>query len=178
MSRLTSQVAHDHPDDAAVAPRQRRGRDVRPARMNLNFTSMIDVVFLLMIYFIITVNFAVGEGVLTAKLPQGTGEADAVDPPTRPLKLVIIDSGPTGCHIAIEGLPEAPKSFTELATLLDRIQYDPKNGRRGAYKPDNPVIIQPTTNVRWQHVVNTFNAAVKARYSNISFAQALSEHAS
>ena len=42
----------------------------------------------------------------------------------------------------------------------------------GSFKPDNPLIIEPDGRVRWQHVVNAFNAAVKARYTNVAFAQA------
>ena len=59
-----------------------------------------------------------------------------------------------------------------MTILLEKLQYDPDIDRRsGAFKPDNPVVIRAEAEVRWQHVANAFNAAVRARYSNINFAQ-------
>ena len=149
-----------------------RRRDRHPARIQLNFTSMIDVVFLLLIYFITTVSFAVDEGVLSTKLPRGTGEASAADPPQRPLRILLTAVGVTGFRIEVEGLREFPTSFTALANILKGIQHDPPNGRHGAYKPDNPVVIRPDVNVRWQHALNAFNAVLGAGYQRVNFAQA------
>jgi len=52
------------------------------------------------------------------------------------------------------------------------LQYDPERGlKSGVFKPGNRVVIKPGAGVRWQHVANAFNAAVRARYTNINFAQ-------
>lgn len=155
----------------------RREREIKSVNMQLNLTSMIDVIFQLLIYFVITASFAVGEGVITAKLPEGTGVASAsTELPKQPLNILLQSQGGYDVRIGIEGIPQAPANFTQLNELLVQIQYDPSQGRTsGAYKPDNPVIIKPDGRVRWQHVVNAFNAAVKARYSNVSFAQARTE---
>jgi biopolymer transport protein ExbD len=64
-----------------------------------------------------------------------------------------------------------PASFKDLSQQLVNLQYNPELGRQGAYKPNNPIIIRPDSTARWQHVMNAFNAAVKARYENVSFAQ-------
>ncbi len=170
------------PDDETVhhqSQRQkRRGRVIGGGNpMELNLTSMIDVVFQLLIYFIVTSSFAIGEGVITVKLPTGPGTPQqSQKPPEQPLKIVVNSAGAigTGYRVYIEGLAGRPANFKELAETLIQLQYDPSRGLNGAYKPDNPVIIRPETSVRWQHVVNAFNAAVKARYSNVSFAQAKS----
>lgn len=141
--------------------------------MQPNLSAMIDVIFLLLIYFVSTVNFTPDEGVLTAKLPQGTGQPTTdLTPPQRPLNILLTAAGETDCRIRIEGYPQTPTNFTELATFLIKLQYDPEQGMRsGAFKPDSPVIIRPDESVRWQHVANAFNAAVRARYTNINFAQ-------
>ena len=158
--------------------RQKRKKSVLGGGpMDLNLTSMIDVVFQLLIYFVVTTNFAVGEGVITAKLPTGPGTPKKTSkPPERPLKIVVNTAGAIGTdyRVYIEGLADRPNNFAELSDTLILLQFDPERGLEGAYKPDNPVIIKPDGSVRWQHVVNAFNAAVKARYSNISFAQAQS----
>ncbi len=141
--------------------------------MQPNLSAMIDVIFLLLIYFVVTANFTPDEGVLTAKLPQGTGApAQDLAPPQRPLNIVLSPAGETECRIAIQGYPQAPAGFTELASLLVQLQYDPElDLKSGAFKPDSPVVIRPEAGVRWQHVANAFNAAVRARYTNINFAQ-------
>ena len=141
--------------------------------MQPNLSAMIDVIFLLLIYFVTTANFTPDEGVLTAKLPQGTGKTSQdLTPPQRPLNIVLSPAGEVECRIRIEGYPQAPAGFAELATLLVQLQYDPQRGlRSGAFKPDSPVVIRPKAGVRWQHVANAFNAAVRARYTNINFAQ-------
>ena len=141
--------------------------------MQPNLSSMIDVIFLLLIYFVVTANFTPDEGVLTTKLPQGTGQpSQELTLPERPLNIILTPVGLTDCRISIEGYPQAPAGFADLSALLIELQYDPEAGRRsGMFKPDSPVVIKPQADVRWQHVVNAFNAAVRARYSNINFAQ-------
>lgn len=155
--------------------KRRKQRGVGGANMNLNLTAMIDVVFQLLIYFVVTSSFAVGEGVITAKLPTGPGNPQtSKKPPERPLTIVVNSAGAIGTsyRVYIQGLAGRPNNFKELAETLIQLQFDPQRGLNGAYKPDNPVIIKPDGTVRWQHVVNAFNAAVKARYSNVAFAQA------
>jgi len=141
--------------------------------MQPNLSAMIDIIFLLLIYFVVTANFTPDEGVLTAKLPQGTGApAQDLTPPQRPLNIVLSPAGETECRIRIQGYPQAPAGFAELASLLTQLQYNPDRGlRSGMFEPDNPVVIRPEAGVRWQHVVNAFNAAIRARYTNINFAQ-------
>ena len=158
-----------------VSQRQKRNkRDIGAGGMQLNLTSMIDVVFQLLIYFVVTSNFAVGEGIITAKLPTGPGTPQPDKPPAKPLKIAVSSAGAigTGYRVHIEGYGERPNSFAELGDTLIQLQNDPSRGLVGYYKPDDPVIIKPGGSVRWQHVVNAFNAAVRARYTNVNFAQA------
>ena len=152
----------------------REKRPVKSTRMQLNLTSMIDVIFQLLIYFVVTASFAVGEGIIPAQLPVGPGKPkDDTKPPTRPLNIVVKSAGVTNTsyRLYLEGAPRPPTTFSELWETLAALRYDPNTGQ-GTYKSDNPVIIKPDGDVRWQHVVNAFNAAVRARYTNISFAQA------
>ena len=157
-------------------PPRRRGREAVPAKMQLNFTAMIDVIFQLLIYFVVTASFAVDEGILTAKLPQGTGKPMKVPKtPQHPIKIRLTSlSLPTECRIELVGLSRSPRHFGELAEQLAGLQYNDRNPS-GSFKPDNPVIIEPDGHTRWQHVVNAFNAAIKSRYTNVAFAQAREE---
>lgn len=155
----------------------RSRRERPPVNMVLNVTPVLDVIFLLLIYFVITANFAIGEGVVVAKLPEGTGPAP-VNPLKREKKLFIRISSsgssgdPTGYVIDVRNAGgRAPKNFKQLKVILDELQLHDRN-ESGTFKPDDPVIIKPARDVRWQHVVNAFNAAMAARYSNIRFSPA------
>lgn len=151
---------------------RRKKQPLRPARMQINLTSMIDVTFLLLIYFIITANFTFEEGVLIARMPAGTGQAqqqESVEPPPRPLEIRLLPAPPSNVRIHIEG-ERGINTFTQLARQLEAWQVRDTNPG-GIYKPDNPVIIRPVGEVRWQHVVNAFNAAISARYSNVAFGE-------
>ena len=152
---------------------QRRRRAATPPQVQLNITPMIDVIFLLLIYFVVTASFAMDEGILTAKLPEGTGPAEALPKtPQRPIKIRLTSlSMPTECRIELVGIGRSPRHFKELTEQLAALQYNAQNPN-GSFKPDNPLIIEPDGRVRWQHVVNAFNSAVKARYTNVAFAQA------
>lgn len=158
-------------DVATVHHKTARKRHGRPVgRLQLNATALIDVVFLLLVYFLVTANFAPDEGVLTAKLPQGLGvPADALSLPPTPIQIGLEAVGDVGCQIHLDD--EIVGSFKDLGRVLASRQYDPGRGRtEGIYKPDNPIVITPGATVRWQHVANAFNAAVAARYTHVSFA--------
>ncbi len=142
----------------------------------LNLTSMIDVIFQLLIYFVVTAGFMLDEGVLAARLPQGPAGPVAADE-LPPEKITVRLTAPPedDSRVRIErGAVDRPKvyeGFAQLAADLNRLRYDPEGGNNeGVYDADNPVLIQPAGGVRWQHVVNAFNAALAAGYTNVSFA--------
>jgi|GEM_PF-191481 len=155
-----------------VVSRKKRGR-AKPA-MQLQMTSMIDVIFLLLIYFVVTAAFVEDEGVLTSKLPEkGQSEVSA---PTIELsseltiELLAVLEDPQAVKIMADGRQAV--GFTELYQTLAGLQDDPAAGRAGLFAVDDPVRIQPERGVRWQHVVNALNAAVRAGYTNVQFVPA------
>ena len=149
-----------------------RSRRSYSLRMHLNLTAMLDVIFLLLIYFVITANFVLDEGVLTARMPRGTGEvpAEHLTPPVQPLEIILTPVDDYRVNVNVAGT-ERITTFTQLAYVLTRLQHDPQRGLTGVYPPDSPVIIRPGAEVRWQHVVEAFNASVKARYFNVAFTE-------
>jgi len=156
--------------DELVKPRSGRGRRmIRPARTELNLPAMIDVIFLLLIYFIVTASFAADEGVLTTELPAGGEAADPLAIPPEELRIQLRSVDPAGVEIRV--LDQPVESFRGLAEQLTALQAG-ADGDGGAFSPEDPVVIEPTGQVRWQHVINAFNAAVKAEYTNINFASA------
>ncbi len=150
-----------------ASPRMKR--ELPQTRMQLNLTSMIDVIFQLLIYFVITANFTMDEGVLTARLPEeGNAPVEStLEPPDPPLFISVASAGLEHYQIRLEGFPEAPNDFVGLGRMLKDLAvtrtFDPEK---------KPIVIKPDAQVRWQHVVNTFNAAVGAEYKKVSFATA------
>ncbi len=152
-------------------PRQRqRVGHAFGRRCSLSLTSMIDVVFLLLIYFVATASFAQAEGMIIAKMPQTTGDKQIKTEPDAelPLKITLTSSGSSACRINLEGYPAAPTDFRELGLLLKQLRYDGENPS-GLYKADHPLVIQADETTRWQHVTNAFNAAVAAEFENVRF---------
>ena len=154
--------------------RRKKPTDIRvPA---LNITSFLDMAFCLLTFLILSASFAEGEGVLSAKLPQGEGGKPATElpPPEKELRILISSVSVDSCRIMVEGLPEATPDFKSLAEQLDRLQFNERHPN-GVYKASNPIVIKPDNNAHWQHIVNAFNAAVSARYTNVSFSSPPSE---
>ena len=175
MSENAAETRIEPPDEAMgtdiphhVSARKQRG--LPEARYQLNLTSMIDVIFQLLIYFVVTASFTIDEGVLTAKLPEeGISQKQTTpEPPERPVGIVIESHGLADFRLRVEGYPELPaNSFSALSMLMKQ------NATNNTWDPEKkPVVIKPDGQVRWQHVVNAFNAATAARYKNVSFAQA------
>lgn len=158
----------DAATDEQVAHHENRRKNRGAAKtMQLNLTSMIDIIFLLLIYFVVTATFAIDEGVITATLPGGPPPPDDVPDPKEPLEIILTSFDQAGVRIGVGA--DAPGSFAELGQLLQTMQFNEGNSA-GVYKDDHPVVIKPDGTVRWQHVVNAFNQAVRAKYKNVSFA--------
>ena len=160
-STTTAPDAH-HPMPRAKR-RRRRGGEV----MSLNLVAMIDIVFLLLIFFMLQMRFHQPEGLLPNKLPKGQGVLAGMEVPISPLRVVVrqIGPGPADYQIRIARMPPPnPQTFGDLAARLKGIQSVE------GYSDDTPVVIVPDGHVVWDHVVNAYNAAVRAAYKNIHFA--------
>ena len=151
--------------------RQRRGR-ARP-QITLNLTAMIDVTFLLLVYFLVATEFRMGEEVYQLDLPErgAVVEEDPFDLPKEPLRIAVSSVGRdlSGYRVQMSGARDQPRTFTELYQDLLNLQLGMPGGM---YAEDHPIVIEPTANARWEHVMEAFNAAARARYSNINLGKA------
>jgi biopolymer transport protein ExbD len=129
---------------------------------------MIDVVFLLLIYFMAATNFKLGEEVYRLDLPRRGAPTDPFVLPREPLRIVVSTIGP-GCLIRLPGSATQPESFPELyAFLIENRRSEGVVG--GLFEADHPIVIEPTKTTRWEHAMEAFNAAARARYTNVTFA--------
>jgi len=172
----------------AHSPRRAQRRAARLDRpaMTMPITALIDVVFLLLVFFILVTDFSGPEEVFRIDLPP-TAVAPALDslqpaeaptsPPRdpftlerQPIRVLVTSTGPgdSECQIEVVGLEERVDGFAALEDALRRRLVDPST-RQGLYLPDQPVVLEPSPATSWGHTVGAFNAAVKAGYSNVVF---------
>jgi biopolymer transport protein ExbD len=148
----------------------RRAR--RRARLNVNLTSLIDVTFLLLVYFMVATSFAATEEAFRIDLPDRTsgGPGDPFELDDEPLRIQIssIGSGPDDYRVQIDGPYPQPQSLDELMGFLQQHQIGSDLPEQW-FKPDHPIIIVPTTGARWEHTIGVLNAAARARYTNVTF---------
>ena len=110
-----------HPPTA----RRRRGRD-RP-RISLNLTAMIDVTFLLLIYFMAATQFKLGEEIYRLDLPerQPSMQTDPFDLDEEPLRIRVatIGTDPRYYSLNLDGPYPQPRTFEELFDFGEVIHF-------------------------------------------------------
>ena len=138
--------------------------------MSLNLTPMIDVVFLLLFFFLLVSRFRGSEGLLAAQLPAQTAAISTAIPQT-PIRVrfVPVVGDPDDCRVVLEPFGQStPMKLDELAAAL-RSVADPQRGIAG-FDRNTPVHLLAGDDVRWDHVVNAYNAAIAARFEKVFFA--------
>lgn len=146
--------------------RIRRQREPASASVVLNFAPMIDVTFLLLIFFLVTTTFERAEGLFASDLPRDTG-VPSVALPISPIvvRLTQTGLGHDDVRIAIDHFTGAPKDFEALPGFLRQIQGQP------GFDAQTPVVIIADNDVRWDHVVSCWNAALRAGCKRIAFGE-------
>ena len=147
-------------DFGRSAKRKKKGESAGGKKFELKLTSMIDVVFLLLIFFVITASFTVDEGTLLATMP---GTTKGIDPPP-PLVRIDLTSADDGITYSLQVNGQRIDNASALADYMNnRVQA-------GQMAKDDLVQITPQGEVRWQHVVNVYNACVNAELEQVAFA--------
>jgi biopolymer transport protein ExbD len=138
--------------------------------MLLNMTPMLDVLFLLLFFFMAAASRFLGsEGMLPAKLPAQRA-AVAAEIPRTPIRIRFQQSkaNPDDCRVTIDQLNESPGvPIAELVTALKKIRES-----QPGFDANTPVHLMAGDDVRWDHVVNAYNAALAAQYEKVFFAAA------
>jgi biopolymer transport protein ExbD len=136
--------------------------------MGLNLTSMIDVVFLLLIYFMVATEFKTAEESFPMDLPmRDHGQTLTLD--NEPLVIFVESSGenPNDVRVRLDG------PWDSIASLEDLLSFLRKNkagtfGSSGLFAETHPIRIKPTSKTRWDHAVAAYNTAARADYVNIT----------
>jgi biopolymer transport protein ExbD len=137
--------------------------------MGLNLTSMIDVVFLLLIYFMVATEFKTAEESFPMDLPErDRRQTFTLD--TEPLIIHVESVGERlpDIRIRLDGPWDSLVSVDELFLFLQTNKVG-TFGSSGLFAESHPILIKPANDTRWDHTVAIYNAAARAKYTNITF---------
>jgi len=138
------------------------------SRMRLSMAPMIDVVFLLLVFFLVASNFRSREGFLPVELPQQVVHSEIIE--LEPL-ILHLESQPDGtCLVQIGKTDsfviqpqELGQDFSPLAQRFAAVLDQQGRSR------DDPVKIVPSRQTKWDHVVKAYDALWQLDLHNIIF---------
>ncbi len=131
-------------------------------------TPMIDIVFQLLLFFLLACQFRMDEGHIAANLPDLSGKPPADTLKIDPIDVTLEATGSDNLDvlIQIQSDTNVPPMTTAEELYVYLMQVKPDHGKQA---DDVPVTIKPFGNVPWMHVVNAFNQAVRADYKKVGF---------
>ena len=155
----------------------------------MEMTPMIDVTFLLLIFFILTLKFKILEGKLAAYLPKDVGVNSSDAEPKEKIEIVIkVVPGKEGKKVyatgADAGQPwqgENDRRFTlvegsrQVQFAIGARKYDNVEDVRARLRelhrldPERPSTIDARTGTLYADVVPVLDAAIEAGYTDLTF---------
>jgi biopolymer transport protein ExbD len=145
----------------------------KPLKLQPPIIPVIDVVFNLIVFFMLTPSVSGSDGFLSSNLPKNSGpNAGTAQTVTPNIRIRIEDVGPQGEYlqngkndyaaIKVEGL-ELGDNFEGLRAWL-------QSKRDQGLAPTTAILINPNIGCLHKWVVRTFDAAVQAGFTDIQFA--------
>jgi biopolymer transport protein ExbD len=129
---------------------------------------VIDVVFDLLIFFLLIPSVAPSNGYLTTNLPEAGGGRDGgqqVDPGKLFVRIALQDEGPRSEDVSI-----VLNDTKDLGTRFDALRDGLIELRARGLSEHVAILIAPTQACRQKYVVQAFDAAVAAGFTDIHFA--------
>ncbi len=151
--------------DYSLSPRTRSGRLRRP--IEIAMTPMIDVIFLLLVFFLATSSFQMVEYLLPsgvskpAEQAAGGAENSLSEPTDDAIDQIIVKLTLNGslCDVELNG-----SKLNDFDTLLPRLKAI------GKIKSDVPVIIDPHGDVAAESAIQAYDFARQAGFLRVYFA--------
>ncbi|HET6407878.1 MAG TPA: biopolymer transporter ExbD [Chthoniobacteraceae bacterium] len=125
--------------------------------LGFQIAPMVDVVFVLMLFFMACAGSQVVESQLNINLPAGQGSSQAGKTP------IIIDISSDGL-VSINNQSYGQPSDRSLTALYDWLKNTIET-----FGSEDPVIIRPSPDAKHERIIQVLNAAAKANVKNLSF---------
>jgi biopolymer transport protein ExbD len=135
----------------------------------LNLTAMIDVVFLLMIYFMLAMNFTEQERSLELDVVEESQQQSTGDPfalPTQPIMILVRSSGDAAQEYQLATDSPVLGAVGSADELVRSLQA----ARGNALEADQPFVISPQTTTRWEHTVAAVSAVRRGGFTRVRMA--------
>lgn len=130
------------------------------------FTPMLDVMFNLLIFFLVATSFSPPEGLLSSTLPA-IEEGVSTGVPVVPIKVFVFPDTFSVSSSLVDDI-----SRMQIATNIETLEVILKKGREdNLLSLDRPVIIAAKDNIRWERIVDAYNLLIKLGFSSITFAE-------
>ena len=143
------------------SPLLRRGSETD---MNATMTPMIDVVFLLLVFFVWTASFQIIEKILPSRMSaqMGSDSVEQVEPlPEQDFDNIVV-------RIGYDGSAPTWKINDELISSLDEVQTHLT--AVASVKQDAPLILRPDGIVPLGYVIEAYDVAKLVGFQKVSFA--------
>jgi biopolymer transport protein ExbD len=125
--------------------------------MGFQIAPMVDVVFVLMLFFMACAGSQVVESQLNINLPAGQGSGSSQKTP------IIIDISSDGL-VSINNQSYGQPNDKNLTALYDWLKNTIET-----FGSEDPVIIRPSPDAKHERIIQVLNAAAKAQVKNLSF---------
>jgi len=124
---------------------------------NVRMTPLIDVIFLLMIFFIMTIRFVKPEGILENRLPEKAGQGITDQKNDWEVVRIKIKLVRDGNKFKIYLQERALNSYEDLLSYLELL-------------PEKIlIVIEPDLTVPYKYVIGIYNTCLKSEKTNIVF---------
>ena len=143
--------------------RRRDRRGGQDAAVEMQMGPMIDMVFLLLVFFIVSSKPQEQESDLSLALPGTVAQDEVVELPDEQ-RVVIREDGAVELNEQVLGGP-ADGELAQLVATLTRFRLAAEQNRTDAM-----VTLAPADDVAHQRVMDVLNACAKAGVHNVSFA--------
>lgn len=127
--------------------------------LGFQIAPMVDVVFVLMLFFMASAGMQVAERELSINLPSGRGVRSGGPPPTP----IIIDISAEG-QVTMNNQPYGTPTDKNLTALREWLKNTIQQ-----FGDKDPVIIRPSPDTRHERIMDVLNAAAAARVKNLTF---------
>ena len=125
--------------------------------MGFQIAPMVDVVFVLMLFFMASAGSQIVTKELNVALPAGIGTDKGIDP------IIIIDISAEGA-VHINDSQYGQPGDRNLLALRDWL-----NNSRETFGTEDPVIVRPSPDSKHERIIDVLNAAAAAKVKNLTF---------
>ena len=180
LERMAATAGAGAPTHVRAVPRRpsrRRARGVGTT-LRTNLTPMIDVVFLLLIFYMATTRWGTDERVIAMDLErravQAVADAGAASPPAPARDPFVLDDESLRIEVLADGSVRAgaplgrAMRLPDLRGLLER-ECRGVGSPGGMFEPSFPIVVAPAEDAPWEAAVAVLDAATAAGYRNVGF---------